>query len=106
MRAVSSTAGARTHTVSSASATWQIAPPPRTSHFRSGTGLAAPRGMRRSLILIVALIAHRAVADDQTSAPDPTCGDGVVEGDEECDDGNTRVHDGCDASCHVEPLWG
>src|SRR5262249_32940130 len=35
----------------------------------------------------------------------PTCGDGRVEGDEECDDGNTGSADGCDYptctfSCH------
>lgn len=34
----------------------------------------------------------------------PGCGDGVVSGAEECDDGNTTSGDGCDASCHVEPF--
>jgi len=29
----------------------------------------------------------------------PTCGDGVVEGGEECDDGNTVNGDGCSAGC-------
>jgi len=29
----------------------------------------------------------------------PACGDGVVHGDEECDDGNTIGGDGCSASC-------
>ena len=29
----------------------------------------------------------------------PSCGDGVVEGNEECDDGNTTNGDGCDNDC-------
>ena len=31
------------------------------------------------------------------------CGNGVLEGDEECDDGNTFPGDCCDATCHFEP---
>lgn len=30
------------------------------------------------------------------------CGDGLVQGDEECDDRNTETEDGCDDSCRVE----
>lgn len=29
----------------------------------------------------------------------PTCGDGIVEIPEQCDDGNTVDTDGCDNSC-------
>jgi hypothetical protein len=39
------------------------------------------------------------------SAPlscEPTCGNGVVEGAEECDDGDTSGGDGCSASCELE----
>jgi cysteine-rich repeat protein len=32
------------------------------------------------------------------------CGDGVIEGDEECDDGNADTGDGCDATCHLEAV--
>jgi cysteine-rich repeat protein len=32
----------------------------------------------------------------------PVCGDGVVEGDEECDDKNTTPGDGCDENCKKE----
>jgi|GEM_PF-3389480 len=32
-------------------------------------------------------------------APTNTCGNGLVEGSEVCDDGNTTVGDGCDAAC-------
>ncbi|MES1183579.1 MAG: hypothetical protein ABUL60_07170 [Myxococcales bacterium] len=35
----------------------------------------------------------------QTSDP---CGDGVVDGDEACDDGNRADHDGCSASCELD----
>jgi len=31
------------------------------------------------------------------------CGNGVVQGGETCDDGNTTSGDGCDASCQLEP---
>ena len=31
----------------------------------------------------------------------PRCGDGVLDGSEVCDDGNTRDGDGCSANCHA-----
>ncbi|MBX3191746.1 MAG: DUF4215 domain-containing protein [Labilithrix sp.] len=34
------------------------------------------------------------------------CGDGVVGGTEECDDGNLANGDGCSATCKLEPLAG
>ena len=36
--------------------------------------------------------------------PTGTCGNGVVEGAETCDDGNNISGDGCDASCQSEPV--
>ncbi len=36
--------------------------------------------------------------------PAATCGNGVVEAGEECDDGNTVGGDCCDAQCHFEPV--
>ncbi len=39
-------------------------------------------------------------AIESTEGP---CGNGVVEGDEECDDGNTVGGDGCSAYCVCEP---
>jgi cysteine-rich repeat protein len=38
-----------------------------------------------------------------TPTPEPACGDGRVQGDEECDDGNRVGGDGCDADCNLEP---
>jgi len=35
----------------------------------------------------------------------PPCGNGVLDGDEACDDGNTSSSDGCNASCKIEPGW-
>jgi cysteine-rich repeat protein len=33
------------------------------------------------------------------TVPSPVCGDGVIDGDEECDDGNTSPEDECSADC-------
>ncbi len=48
---------------------------------------------------------------DMTETPDTcepadTCGNSVIEGVEECDDGNTTAGDGCDASCVSESVCG
>ena len=36
----------------------------------------------------------------------PGCGDGLVSGSEQCDDGNTVGGDGCSATCMIEPIAG
>jgi len=38
-------------------------------------------------------------------AAPPACGDGVVEGDEVCDDGNVVSGDGCNATCTMNDEW-
>lgn len=43
-------------------------------------------------------------ASDAVDAGD-VCGDGVVSGNEACDDGNTDSGDGCDSSCQIETGW-
>jgi cysteine-rich repeat protein len=43
---------------------------------------------------------------DDPSCQAPFCGDGILDSDEECDDGNTTDGDGCSAACTVEPLCG
>ena len=35
----------------------------------------------------------------------PICGDGLVTGGEECDDGNSWAYDGCSGSCTIECGW-
>ncbi len=42
---------------------------------------------------------------DTSACTTSGCGNGVVDPGEECDDGNTDVFDGCDASCQVEPTF-
>lgn len=37
-----------------------------------------------------------------TPTPVPVCGNGGIEGGEQCDDGNTGGGDGCDAACQLE----
>lgn len=46
--------------------------------------------------------------DDVASGdcPAPECGNGIIEGNEECDDGNTSSGDGCAADCQHEPCIG
>lgn len=39
------------------------------------------------------------------ASPPATCGDGVVEGAETCDDGNALAGDGCSATCALEAGW-
>lgn len=39
------------------------------------------------------------VGSTSTSGVEPFCGDGVVEGEEECDDGNVDEDDGCNLVC-------
>ncbi len=35
----------------------------------------------------------------------PECGDGIIEGDEECDDGDAASGDGCSSACVIEDRW-
>ena len=35
----------------------------------------------------------------------PTCGNGMLQGNERCDDANTLANDGCSPSCGVEQHW-
>ena len=47
--------------------------------------------------------AKGAIAPPDCAGPPPaTCGNRVVEGTEECDDGNTTSGDGCSATCQLE----
>lgn len=41
-------------------------------------------------------------ADVNCSADRAICGDGIAEGDEQCDDGNSDNFDGCSSSCELE----
>jgi len=39
------------------------------------------------------------------AGPGSDCGDGLIQGDETCDDGNSVSGDGCGGSCQVEDGW-
>jgi cysteine-rich repeat protein len=47
--------------------------------------------------------APRNNANQNGTIPPSTCGNGTLEGLEQCDDGNTTPGDGCDAICETEP---
>ena len=47
-------------------------------------------------------LASETAGSSGSAGDTPTCGDGVVDGDEACDDGNTDDADGCSASCQLE----
>lgn len=52
---------------------------------------------------------YAVVCEPEPDVPMPVCGDGTLEGAEECDDGNVLPDDGCDGSCRIELLedpWG
>jgi len=40
-----------------------------------------------------------------SDSPAPRCGDGVLDGNEQCDDGNLLGGDGCSAACQIETGW-
>lgn len=44
-------------------------------------------------------------AGDLCDTPRNVCGDGVVNSNEQCDDGNALIGDGCDDACVVEEGW-
>ena len=46
------------------------------------------------------------LAGRATGGGGPSCGNGVIEGGEQCDDGNAEVFDGCDATCQLEEFQG
>ena len=66
--------------------------------------------MGRALAILLCLagceihVAER--GDDVPSGLDPECGNGVVEGSEVCDDGNTAEADGCSAACASDETCG
>ncbi|NNL03879.1 MAG: hypothetical protein HKO85_01230 [Xanthomonadales bacterium] len=41
----------------------------------------------------------------EAELPPSNCGNGVIDGPEECDDGNRKIGDGCSNVCVIEPGW-
>lgn len=54
-----------------------------------------PRGGLRCILFLTCLLSVLSIAHG-------ACGDGVVDGAEACDDGNTQSYDGCSSSCALE----
>lgn len=58
------------------------------------------------IVLAVRAALDVCIADTPTPTPTPVgpfCGNGLVEGLEECDDGNNADGDGCSSTCELEP---
>jgi len=70
------------------------------------TGTASSTGEVVAMTTTGADESSSGATDDGSSSdtglpPFPVCGDGVVEGDEECDDTNDEPDDGCDNDCNL-----
>ena len=62
----------------------------------------SPRGSLRPPRLAVAVLASLLVLGSAARAM-AVCGDGVIDGGETCDDGNTVANDCCSPTCQIEP---
>ncbi|MBL9101453.1 MAG: DUF4215 domain-containing protein [Myxococcales bacterium] len=47
-----------------------------------------------------------ATSEPMTTEPQPVCGNGMQEGNEECDDGNQDPGDGCEPNCVISAVCG
>ena len=66
---------------------------------------------RRAISLALCMLAACEIqiaqrADDDDNLTQPVCGNGIVEGSEVCDDGNTADGDGCNAACSSDESCG
>jgi len=68
-------------------------------------GRSCLRGLMATMLLVAACGRSNGLRAD-AGAPGPTCGDGVVDHDEVCDDGNTVSGDGCSADCKSDETCG
>lgn len=65
-----------------------------------------PTGLRWALFavgLLGAIALSGCLVD--FSHTDTRCGNGLIDADEACDDGNTQAGDGCDSACLIEAGW-
>jgi cysteine-rich repeat protein len=94
----------------------------KNSAFRPSTNIRARTArrrllMKRYMVLLISImlmntgcgelgdgeIQMKSLTEFSADAsPGATCGNGMVEAGEECDDGNTRSDDGCSAECRYE----
>lgn len=64
-------------------------------------GTCGMRPVLAALVVLLAVLGGCATSATPSDAV-PRCGDGNIEGDEVCDDGNVASRDGCSAQCNVE----
>jgi len=64
---------------------------------------------RETVYVVVQAIQEKPRSEDEAYAIhidiDPACGNGIFEGPEQCDDGNTTEGDGCAPDCSIEFLY-
>jgi len=68
----------------------------------SGPAVAIALAMAAAVVLGLAPMGCLSDQIMVETLPDVVCGDGLVEGDEACDDGNVTDGDGCSAACVIE----
>ena len=75
----------------------------------SGSGGVGGSGTTGGGGIIIDFDAHVPAADARGTGIDRpgggTCGDGIIERSEQCDDGNTTNADGCSRLCQIEANW-
>jgi len=75
-------------------------PPPQGAPRRTAvTGLA----LRLAALAALVAACPGSPATEVQPLPTSPCGDGALDADEGCDDGNGVPGDGCDAACRIEP---
>jgi cysteine-rich repeat protein len=88
---------------------WNEAHGSSLSGYRGGTFLSYPTSLASSHRSVDSPVSQLSLLGFRVaSIPGgwfPTCGDGLIEGGERCDDGGTTPGDGCDASCQIEDGW-
>lgn len=73
-----------------------------TGSSSGGGGKGAPSGTGGSFLNLDARLASDTGADRPSGG---TCGDGIIERSEQCDDGNQTSGDGCSRLCQIEANW-
>jgi cysteine-rich repeat protein len=63
-----------------------------------------PAGETRNFSFVYTL-SRDAIAESVACTVPSICGDGRIEGTEQCDDGDMLSDDGCNTACEVEPGW-
>lgn len=73
---------------------------PKSVHF------AVSKGKLYYLIADASLSTDKGAFTLDVTSTTSICGDGLISGNEACDDGNTLGGDGCSSTCALEPLAG